>query len=326
MRAVLVRSPGGPEELVLESVPDPVPNSHQVLIDVHATSLNRADVLQRRGSYPPPAGESPILGLECAGVIARVGAEVREFVEGDRVMALLGGGGYAERVAVHERLVIPIPQDLSFEAAATLPEAYLTAHQALFGAGALNPGERVLIHAAASGVGSAAVQVARELGAFVFATVRGEPKRAFVRELGAECVLDATQEDFAEVVQRETNGSGVDVIVDFVGASYADKNHAALAVGGRWVLVGLLGGARAMVDLGRLLSRRQTLCGIVLRTRTLPEKAALVRAFRRDLLPWIREGKLRPIIDSVFDLGAVQEAHRRMDANLNVGKIVLRVR
>lgn len=326
MRAVLVRTPGGPEELVIQDVAEPTPNNHQILIEIHATSLNRADMLQRRGLYPPPPGESAILGLECAGIVSKVGNEVQEFAVGDRVMALLGGGGYAERVAVHERLAIPIPEGVSFEAAAAIPEVYLTAHQALFGAGALNPGERVLIHAAAGGVGSAAVQIARELGAFVFATTRGEAKRAFLSELGAERVIDATQQDFAEVIANETRASGVDVIVDFIGASYAERNHAVLAVGGRWVVVGLLGGARTTVDFGRLLSRRQTIAGIVLRSRTLPEKAALVRAFRRDLLPWIREGKLRPVIDSVVPMSAVREAHARMEANLNTGKIILKVK
>lgn len=326
MLAIVLRAPGGPEQLALESVPDPTPNAHQVLIDVHAAAVNRPDLLQRRGLYPPPPGESDILGLECAGVVAAVGAEVQDFAPGDRVMALLPGGGYAERVAVHERLVVAMPANLSFEEAAAIPESFLTAHQALFDAGALNPGERVLVHAAASSIGCAVVQVARELGAFVFATTRSQTKRALLDELGVHRAIDTTLEDFAEVVQRETAGRGVDVIVDIVGAKYAAQNHAALAVGGRWVVVGLVSGGRAELDLTRLVMRRQTIAGIILRTRSLPEKSALMRAFRRELLPWIAEGRLRPVIDSVFPLAEAGKAHARMEANLNAGKIVLRVR
>jgi putative PIG3 family NAD(P)H quinone oxidoreductase len=326
MLAVVVKKPGGPEELSLESVADPAPNAHQVLIDVHAAGINRADVLQRRGLYPPPAGESDVLGLECSGVVTKVGEDVQDFSPGDRVMALLAGGGYAERVAVHERLVMPVPDSVSFEAAAAIPEAFLTAQQALFDAGALNPGERVLIHAAASGVGAATAQVARELGGYVFATTRSPDKRALLVGLGVERPIDATVEDFAAVIQNETRGAGADVIVDFIGAAYAEKNHAALAVGGRWIVAGLLGGPRVELDFGRLLARRQTISGIVLRSRSLPEKAALIRAFRRELLPWFAEGRLNAVLDRVYPLAEVQSAHARMDANLNAGKIVLKVR
>lgn len=326
MIAVVARKPGGPEVLEPVSVPDPTPNSHQILIEVHATALNRADLLQRRGHYPPPEGESEVLGLECAGVVRRVGNDVHDFVPGDRVMAILGGGGYAEQVAVHERLALKIPSNLSFEAAAALPEAFLTAYQALLVAGALGPGDRVLIHAGASGVGSAALQLAREIGAFVYATARSEQKLALLRELGAERPINATTEDFAEVIRVETREQGVDVIVDLVGAAYADKNHAALAVGGRWVVVGLLGGKRANLDFGLLLARRQTLAGIVLRARSLPEKSALVRAVARELLPWFEEGRLRPVVDKVFPLSQVQRAHEHLEANLNLGKVVLKIR
>lgn len=326
MLAVVTRQPGGPEGLELSTVPDPTPNSHQVLIEVHATALNRADLLQRRGLHPPPPGESEILGLECAGVVRRTGSDAHGFAPGDRVMALLGGGGYAEQVVVHERLVAKIPDCLSFEAAAAVPEAFLTAQQALLEVGALGPGERVLIHAGASGVGSAAIQLARELGAFVFATARDDAKLALLRKLGVERPLDGTREDFADRILNETREQGVDLIVDLVGGSYADRNHAALATGGRWVLVGLLGGNRASLDLGRLLARRQTLAGIVLRSRTLADKAALMQAFRRQLLPWFEDGRLCPVIDSVYALSEVRQAHARMEANANLGKIVLKVR
>ncbi|HEY8945713.1 MAG TPA: NAD(P)H-quinone oxidoreductase [Polyangiaceae bacterium] len=326
MRAVLARKPGGPEVLELVEVPAPSPNPHQVLIDVHAAALNRADLLQRRGLYPPPAGESDVLGMECAGVVSRVGTDVRTLSPGDRVMALLGSGGYAEQVAIHEKLAVKIPDNLSFEAAAAIPEAFVTAQQALLDAGALGPGERVLIHAGASGIGSAAIQVARELGAYVFATTRSEHKLTFLRTLGVERAIHVGAEDFAEVIRTETREQGVDVLVDFVGAAYAEKNHAVLATGGRWVVVGLLGGARATIDLGKLLARRQVLAGIVLRTRSLPEKTALLRAFRRDLLPWFEDGRLRPILDTTYPLEEVVRAHTHMEQNENVGKIVLRVR
>lgn len=326
MLAVHVRKPGGPEQLAVVELADPTPKSHEVLIEIHASALNRADILQRRGLYPAPPGESEILGLECAGVVRAVGNEVSEFRPGARVMALLGGGGYAELVSVHERLVMPIPEALSFERAAAVPEAFLTAYEALLNAANLAPGERVLVHAGASGVGSAAVQIARELGAFVYATTKGEQKLALLQSLGVERPIDYSSEDFLEVIQRHTGGRGVDVIVDFIGASYAERNQAALAGGGRWVVVGLLGGARASIDLGRLLMRRQTLSGIVMRSRPLPEKSAIVRAFRRELLPFFEDARLQPIIDRVYPLTEARAAHERMEANANAGKIVLAVR
>jgi putative PIG3 family NAD(P)H quinone oxidoreductase len=326
MQAIVVRAPGGPEELRLEEVADPEPSSHQVLIEVHASGVNRADVLQRRGLYPPPPGESSVLGLEFAGVVSRVGREVNAVQPGDRVMALLGSGGYAERVCVHERLVLPVPEGFSFEQAAAVPEAFLTAHEALLRVAELAPGERVLIHAGASGVGSAAVQIAREVGAFVLATTRGPSKLELLHKLGVHRPIDSLAEDFSEVTQAESRGVGADVIVDLVGAAYAERNQAALAVGGRWVVVGLLGGSRASIDFARLLTRRQTLRGIVMRSRPLPEKAAIVSSFRRDLWPWLVEGRLQPLLDRVYSLTDARAAHERLETNLSQGKIVLRVR
>jgi len=326
VRAVFVAAPGGPEKLEIRNVPDPRPARQHVVIDVHATALNRADLLQRRGLYPPPEGASEILGLECAGVVSELGPEVETLKVGDRVMALLAGGGYAERVVVHENLVMPVPDGLTFEEAAAIPEAFLTAHEALVTAAELAPGERVLIHAGASGVGSAAIQLSRELGAFVIATSRSAGKLTLLRELGVHHAVCTSQEDFVELVRTVSRGRGVDVLVDFVGAAYAERNQRCLAAGGRWIVVGLLGGARATIDLGALLSRRQTLRGIVMRTRSLPEKAAIVRAFRRDFLPWIAEGRLRPRIDVVLPFESVREGHERMEANLNLGKIVLKLR
>jgi putative PIG3 family NAD(P)H quinone oxidoreductase len=325
MRAVVIRKPGGPEALELGEVADPRPGNHELVIRVQATALNRPDLLQRRGLYPPPAGESEVLGLECSGTVDEVGSGAHEFSVGQRVMALLPGGGYAERARVHESLVLPMPEALSFEQAAAIPEAYLTAHEALIGSGELVPGERVLVHAAAGGLGSAAVELARELGAYVFATTRHGEKMDWLRALGAARPIDTSQEDFASVVRSETNGNGCDVIVDLVGSAYAEKNHDALATAGRWIVAGVLGGGQCSVDFVKLLMRRQTVRGMVMRIRPLGEKAAIVRAFRRDFLAWFAENRLSPRIDSVFALADVRAAHERMEANLNRGKIVLRV-
>jgi putative PIG3 family NAD(P)H quinone oxidoreductase len=308
-------------------VPDPSPGPAEVVIEIHATALNRADLLQRRGLYPPPAGSTDILGLECSGVVRELGPGCSGSVRlGDRVMVLLGGGGYAERVAVPEALTMKIPDSLSFEQAAAIPEAFLTAREALFAAGKLSGTETVLIHAAAGGVGSAAVQLAHLRGARVFATAGGAAKCEWVRALGAELVVDYKSQDFAAIIQARTAGRGVDVILDFVGAAYADQHAACLATRGRQVLIGLLGGARASIDLGRLLQKRQSLVGVVMRSRGTEEKIELTRAFVRSTLPLFANGRLKPLVDSVFPLGDVARAHQRMEANENLGKIVLKVR
>lgn len=326
MQAIVVLAPGGTEQLRFESVPDPSPAAHEVLIEVHATALNRADLLQRRGLYPPPPGESEILGLECAGVVRALGRDAGRFQVGERVMALLPGGGYAELARVHENLVLPIPERLTFEQAAAVPEAFLTAYEALLRTANLAPGERVLIHAGASGVGSAALQIAREIGAYVFATSKGQAKLDKLRELGAARAIDYEHEDFVSVIADESRRAGVDVIVDLIGAAYAERNQKALSVGGRWVVVGLLGGARASLDFAQLLQRRQTLSGIVMRSRPLGDKTAIVRGFATELGPWLAEGRLEPVLDQTFALADAARAHERMEANQNVGKIVLRVR
>lgn len=326
MRAVRVKAPGGPEQLELTEISDPNPASHEVLLEVHASGVNRADLLQRRGLYPPPPGESDVLGLECAGVVRAAGREAGRFSEGNRVMALLGSGGYAELARAHENLVMPIPNGMSFESAAAIPEAFLTAYEALFNAAELAPGERVLIHAAGSGVGIAALQIARELGAQPLCTLRSEGKAARLQALGAARTIVTSREDFADVVERETQGRGVDVILDLVGAAYAASNQRVLAPGGRWVAVGLLGGTQATLDFARLVTKRQTLRGIVLRSRPLPDKTAIVRGFVRDLLPWFEAGRLMPAVDATFALADVASAHSYMEQNQNFGKIVLTTR
>ena len=321
---MLVSAPGGPEQLQLGDAPDPVPGEREVVIDVHAAALNRADLLQRRGLYPPPPGASPILGLECAGVVRALGPGVSAARVGDRVMALLAGGGYAEQVAVNEQLLLPLPERFSFEQAAAVPEAFLTASEGLFGLGRVMPGEWVLVHAAASGVGSAAVQLARAAGAQVLATTTGK-KCGAVRALGAERVVDREQEDFVAVAREVTAGRGVDVILDLVGAAYAARHAECLAVLGRHVVVGLVGGAKAEIDLGRLLQKRHSLLGLVMRSRPLHDRIAVVERFRRTWLERLSDGRLRPIVDSTFPLAEAARAHEHMEKNENVGKIVLRV-
>lgn len=327
MKAVRVLEPGGPEQLTLVELPDPEPGPGEIAIDIHASALNRADLLQRRGLYPPPPGVTDILGLECSGTVAALGAGCTGLHPvGARVMALLGGGGYAERVVVPEALAIPVPDSLGFEQAAAIPEAFLTAIEALFATAELRPTESVLIHAAAGGVGSAAVQLAHHLGARIFATAGGPEKCTWVRALHADHVIDYKYEDFVEVIATHTQRRGVDVILDFIGGSYAEKHAACLAPRGRHVVIGTLGGATATVHLGKLLQRRQALLGLVMRTRSNEEKAELSRAFTRTTLPLLADGRLRPLIDSTFPLADVARAHQRMEANQNLGKIVLTVR
>ncbi len=327
MKAVLVSEPGGPEKLQLVDVPDPRPGLGEVAIEIHAAGLNRADLLQRRGLYPPPAGTTEILGLECAGVVTEIGAGCSGIIGvGERVMVLLAGGGYAERVVVPEALTMKIPDALGFEQAAAVPEAFLTAREVLFAAGRLSSTESVLIHAAAGGVGSAAVQLAHAHGARVFATAGGAAKCEWVRALGADAVIDYQSQDFVAVIQERTAGRGVDVILDFIGAAYAEQHAACLATRGRQVVIGVLGGAQATVNLGRLLHKRQSLLGVVMRSRSTQEKIELTRAFVRSTLPLLADGRLRPLVDSVFPLSDVARAHERMESNVNKGKIVLKVR
>lgn len=327
MKAVLVSEPGGPEKLRLVDVPDPSPGPGEIAIEIHAAALNRADLLQRRGLYPPPPGTTNILGLECAGIVSALGPGTSDSVRlGERVMVLLAGGGYAERVVVPEALAMKVPDSLDFARAAAVPEAFLTAREALFAVGGLKPTESVLIHAAAGGVGSAAVQLAHSAGARVFATAGGANKCEWVRALGADVVIDHKSQDFAERIQTETAGQGVDVILDFIGAAYAERHAACLAPGGRQVLLGVLGGAQASVNFGRLLQKRQSLLGLVMRSRSVQEKIELTRAFVRTTLPLFVDGRLKPLVDRVFPLADVAQAHARMESNENLGKIVLSVR
>ena len=324
MRAVVFDAPGGPEVLRIGELPDPAPGPQDLLVRNFAAGVNRADILQRRGRYPPPPGAPEVLGLEFAGEVVSAGAGVPGFERGDRVFGLVAGGGYAELVAVHHRLALPIPETLSFEGAAALPEAFMTAGENLFELGGLRPGDRVLVHAGASGVGSAAIQLARDAGIDPIATASTPEKRARCVALGASLALDY-REDFAEAVLAATGGRGVDAVLDLVGGSHLERNLRCLAPGGRLLLVGLVGGARAEADLGAILRKGLRVIGSTLRGKSLEEKAAVAERFRARVLPRVEAGGVKPVLDRVYLIEDVRQAHERMERNESVGKIVLRM-
>ena len=326
MRAAVITEPGGPDVLKVMEVDDPVPGPEDILVDVKASALNRADMLQRQGAYPAPFGSpSEIPGLEFSGVVLEVGDRVDSLKEGDRVFGLLGGGGYASRTITHHRMAVKIPAGWDFVQAAATPEVYLTAYDALFNRGNLQMGESVLIHAAGSGVGTAAVQLAHQAGAFVFGTAGSAEKLSGATDLGMNVGINYHEQDFAEVIKQVTSGAGVDVLIDFIGAPYWDKNIASLAVLGRLVEVGLMGGTKMEVDLRPLMAKRLQVCGTGLRGRTLGEKLEVTAQFRRHVLPHLASGSMKPIVDRTFSLEEVAEAHKYMETNANFGKIVLTI-
>lgn len=329
MRAVQIKEFGGPSNLFVGtdvSLPEITSPDH-VLIKVAATALNRADTLQRKGSYAPPKGESDILGLEASGVVDSTGENVKKFKVGDKVMALLGGGGYAEYVSVHQHQVMSVPDNIDLVTAGGIPEVWLTAYQLLHFVGKINPGDRVLIHAASSGVGTSAIQLAKAVpNTFVIGTAGTPEKLKIAKSLGADVVVNYKEEDFANVVSNETSGQGIDVILDPVGASNFEKNMKSIAMDGRWVLYGLMGGAQVSGPfLGGLLRKRVQLLSSTLRARSLAYKKELIDAFISDTSEKFSKGEFVPIIDSVTSLDAVAEAHQRMDSNLNAGKIIMKV-
>ncbi|RMH36415.1 MAG: NAD(P)H-quinone oxidoreductase [Nitrospirae bacterium] len=323
MKAVLATKPGGPEVLQIAEVPDPVPSAEQLLIHVRATALNRADLLQRLGRYPPSPGESDILGLELAGDVVAMGSAVEGFQIGDRIFALVSGGAYAQKAVVDYRMAIPIPEGMSYTEAAAIPEAFFTAHEVLFTCGRLTTGETVLIHAAGSGVGTAAVQMAAHCGAHILATARTTEKLNLARSLGAQDTYCCSDGLFAEWIRHRTEDRGVHLIVDPVGAAYWEANLNSLATQGRLVVFGLLGGRSTAVDLSMILTKRLSIIGTVLRSRSLAEKISLTQEFKARWLPLLARKVLRPVIDSVFPWDRVADAHRYMEANRNLGKIVL---
>lgn len=327
MRAIMIREPGDESVLVLGEAPSPTMGPADVRIRVRATAVNRADLLQRQGLYPPPSGASPILGLECAGDVIEIGAAVRNLALGARVMALLPGGGYAEEAVVDHGSVMPMPEALGYEEAGAFPETFLTAFSNLFlpGLGALALGEAALVHGGGGGVGTAAIQLLREAGHVAFVTVGSADKARRCVELGARAAIDYRSEDFAERVRELTQGRGVDVVLDHIGARYFAPNLAALAVGGRLVLIGLMGGVRSEINLAELLIKRLSVIGSTLRTRPNDEKARIVRAFLDRFGTALTAGRLRPPIHKVLPLAEAAEAHRLMQASEHFGKIVLRV-
>lgn len=326
MNAVVLESHGGPEVLTIREVPDPVPAPDEVLVEVVATALNRADLLQRMGLYPDPGPPAvhEIPGMEFAGRVVEVGAHVRSVGIGDEVMGIVSGGAYAERLATHERQVLAVPESVGVADAGAIPEVFITAWDALVRQGGLRPGGVALVHAGASGVGTAGIQIVKALGATVAVTT-STAKVGACRDLGADLVVDYTSDDFVEAVRDLTAGRGVDVVLDVIGGDYLDRNIDASATGGCIVQVGVMGAGRSTVALGKLLPKRLTIVGTVLRPRPLEEKIALTQQFGREVLPWFDRGQAHPVIDSRFALAEIGAAHERMAANANVGKIVIDV-
>jgi NADPH2:quinone reductase len=323
MRYIDMAGPGGPEMLTLATGPVLRPGEGEVLIHVAAAGINRPDVLQRTGNYPPPPGASPILGLEVAGTIAVVGEGVTEWREGDLVCALVSGGGYAEYCLAPAPQCLPVPRDLSLIEAAGLPETFFTVWSNVFDRGRLKPGESFLVHGGTSGIGTTAIQLAHAFGARVFTTAGTAEKCAVCRELGAEFAIDYRQEDFTAVIKEATQGRGVDVILDMVGGPYIEKNLRSLAVEGRLVQIAFLQSSKATLDLVHVMVRRQTITGSTLRPRPVADKAAIARALRDKVWPLIEAGQVRPVIDRSFQLAEAAAAHRLMESSRHIGKILL---
>ncbi len=323
MRAVLVTEPGGPEVLEWQEVPDPEPGPGEVLIDVAAAGLNRADLLQRQGLYPPPPGAPPYPGMECSGRVVATGAEVTGWKPGDQVCALMAGGGYAEQAAVPAGQLLPVPDGLGVVDAAALPEATCTVYSNVFQVGGLTAGETLLVHGGASGIGTVAIQLAKANGARVICTAGTAEKLARCRALGADVAISYRNEDFVEVVKDATGGAGADVILDIMGASYLARNLSALATGGRLVIIGRQGGNRAELNLGVLQSKQAAIHATTLRARPVAEKAAIVSAVRENVWPLVSAGKLIPVIDQALPMSSAAEAHRILERGDQTGKLLL---
>jgi putative PIG3 family NAD(P)H quinone oxidoreductase len=324
MRAVVLHSYGGPEVLTIEDVPDPTAGPEEVIVDVVATALNRADLLQRRGLYPGPPAAHEIPGMEYSGRVAAVGERTALWKVGDEVMGIVGGGAYAERLAVHERQVLAVPNSVGVADAAAIPEVFITAWDALVLQGGLTSGRVALVHAGASGVGTAAIQIAKAISARVFVTCSTGKVDACLA-LGADAAIDYTSTDFVEVARRLTGDRGVDLVLDVIGGDYVERNLDAVAVQGRIIQVGLMAGGVTSVNLGKLLPKRVTITGTVLRGRPLEEKIAVTRRFGLEVLPLFDRNLLHPVIDSRFAFDQIRDAHVYMETNANVGKILIDV-
>ncbi|MEV5691540.1 NAD(P)H-quinone oxidoreductase [Micromonospora globbae] len=322
MRAITVPSPGGPEALVWAEVPDPEPGPGEVVVDVRASAVNRADLLQRQGHYPPPPGAPAYLGLECSGVISAVGPDVTDWRVGQEVCALLAGGGYAERVAVPAGQVLPVPAGVDLVDAAALPEVACTVWSNVVRLAGLRAGETLLVHGGGSGIGTFAIQLGVALGATVLVTAR-TAKHERLRELGAAHTIDYAGQDFVEEVRRVTDGRGADVVLDIMGASYLRQNVAALATGGRLMVIGLQGGRKGELDLNALMAKRATIGATTLRARPAAEKAAIVRGVRDEVWPLVEAGRIRPVVDRRMPMAEAAEAHRRVENSDHLGKVLL---
>lgn len=326
MLAITIKEYGGPEQLHINTIADPKPGPEEVLIDVYATALNRADILQRQGKYPPPPDASNIPGLEIAGKICGIGDEVKNWKLGDSVFGLLSGGGYAEQAVMHQEMLMKIPKGFSFEEAAAIPEVFLTAYQALFWLAKLESKEKVLIHAGASGVGTAAIQLAKTMDATIFVTA-SERKHQTCLNLGANFAYDYKTGPFQDRLLDHTNGKGVNVIIDFIGGTYFNQNLNCLEKDGRLVQLATMGGKNVQdINLGKILLNRLSIMGSTLRSRSLDYQIRLTQEFYKKFIKKFNNRSINPIIDKIFAWEDVQDAHRHMEANKNAGKIVLKIR
>jgi putative PIG3 family NAD(P)H quinone oxidoreductase len=325
MRAVVLRSHGGPDVLQFEDVSSPVIGEQDILVTVAATALNRADLLQRMGFYPNPFPSGPeIPGLEFAGTVTAIGEKVTEWSVGDQVMGITSGGAYAEQLAIHERQAMAVPSGMSLYDAAGIPEVFITAWDALVVQGGLTSGRWAMVHAGASGVGTAAIQICKAIGARIVVTCSGGKVEA-CRSLGADVVVDYGTQDFVAEVATATGGVGVDVILDVIGGDYVERNVASLAVKGRIIQVGVMAGKPVPFNVGLLLGKRASITGTVLRARPLEEKISITQRFASEMLPLFSTGQLKPVIDSVYAFSDIASAHEYMASNGNVGKIVITV-
>ena len=325
MKSIVMKGFGGPEVLALGEAPTPTPKPEDLLVRVRATALNRADTLQRAGKYPPPPGDSEILGLELAGEVEAWGSAVKGFSKGDRVFGLVGGGGYAEYALLDHQMAMRIPKGWDFVQAAAVPEVFFTANETVFVQGGLQKGETVLVHAGGSGVGTAAIQMAHHIGATVYFTAGAPDKIERAMALGADAGINYKTQDFVAEAKRLTGGKGVDVIEDFLGAAYLARNMDALKTTGRLVIVATMGGTKTEIDLNLLMRKRMAIYGSVLRARSLAEKRQVTQRFLERWMKPLESGALKAIVDSTYPLAQARQAHERMESNLNFGKILLTV-
>ena len=323
MKAITTPTPGDADALVLDEVPAPDIGAAEVLVQVAAAGVNRADLMQRQGFYPPPPGASPYPGLEVSGTISALGPDVAGWAVGDQVCALLSGGGYAEQVSVPATQLLPVPAGVSLVDAAALPEVVCTVWSNLFMTANLQPGQTVLIHGGSSGIGTMAIQLARSVGARVAVTAGSAHKLEACRALGAEILINYREQDFVEVLADATKGRGADVILDNIGAKYLDRNVRALAVNGRLVIIGLQGGAKAELDINMLLRKCAAVIATSLRGRPSAEKAAIVAAVREHVWPLVESGRVKPVVHRTYPLAQAPDAHRELEASTNIGKVLL---